>query len=205
MEDADAWQRFPNHRKWFNKLYVNSLVGNRCGPAGIAPEQSGDYIVRPIYNLSGMSAGAEKKFIKAGDVSQVQPGYFWCEWFEGTHYSATYTWIDLVGWQLKNCWQAEKDCLKFTRWIRSGYAPGILRALDELADLPLINVEFINNRIIELHLRDTPDPDCNEIVPVWQNDPVNNDEYFNAGYQYIESYDDADGFIDNPRLGFFVR
>lgn len=205
MDDAGAWQRFPDNRKWFNKLYVNSLVGNRCGPCGVAPERSGEYIVRPIYNLSGMSADAEKKFINSGDATQVPPGYFWCEWFEGVHYSATYTWIDKVGWQLKSCWQAEKDLLKFTRWIRSGYAPGIPRALDELADLPLINAEFIGQRLIEVHLRDTSDPDYNEIVPVWQNDSIDREKYFNNGYHYIESYDDADGFIDNPRLGFFVK
>ena len=31
------------------------------------------------------------------------------------------------------------------------------------------------------------------------------DKYTGMGYTYINSYDDADGFLDTPRLGFMVK
>lgn len=206
MEDHDAWKAYPEYRKWFNKLYVSELLGYYCGPCGVAPDRDGYYIIRPIYNLSGMSAGAQKKFIKAGDATQVPPGYFWCEWFEGTHYSATYQSVDLIEWKTKSCWIAEKLEFKFFRWQRSDYTPPVPSKFNELANLPEINIEFIGDKVIEVHLRDTPDPDYNEVIPIWEDDPTNLiDIYESMGYSYIESFDDADGFIRPARIGFMVK
>ena len=206
MEDYQAWNQYPQHRKWFNKLYVSQLMGHYCGPCGLAPDKDGFYIVRPIYNLSGMSAGASKKFIPAGDATLTPPGYFWCEWFEGDHYSATYRWVDLVGWQLTSCWIGKKSSMKFYKWIRTNYAPAVPNKLIELADLPLINVEFIGDKVIEVHLRDSPDPDYEELIPIWSDDVqemIDNLELM--GYTFISSYDDADGFIKPARIGFMVK
>lgn len=206
MEDYQAWKHYPEHRKWFNKLHVSDLMGHYCGPCGVAPEKDGFYIVRPIYNLSGMSAGASKAWIKAGDVTRVPPGYFWCEWFEGDHYSASYKWIDKVGWMLDSCWIGDKIEFRFKRWTRSNYAPAIPNKLIELADLPVVNVEFIGDKVIEVHLRDTPDPDYDELIPIFEDDPAETiDIYRSKGYSYVESFEDADGFITPARIGFMVK
>lgn len=206
MEDYEAWKTYPEYRKWFNKLYVSELLGYHCGPCGVAPDRDGYYIIRPIYNLSGMSAGAQQKFIKAGDATQVPPGYFWCEWFEGTHYSATYLWVDPLGWKPKSCWTADKLDFKFFSWKRSDHFPSVPWQLFELASLPVINIEFIGDKVIEVHLRDTPDPDYDELIPIWEDDATNLiDIYESMGYSYIESFDNADGFIRPARIGFMVK
>ena len=44
MQDDDAYNLYPHHRKWFNKLYVAELFGYDCGPAGVAPTKDGTYV-----------------------------------------------------------------------------------------------------------------------------------------------------------------
>ena len=76
MEDSEAYIRYPKHRRWFDKLHLSETLGYDCGPCGVAPSKDGYYIVRPIYNLSGMSIGAKKVWIEKGDVSKVPRGIF---------------------------------------------------------------------------------------------------------------------------------
>jgi len=206
MEDHQAWKKYPEYRKWFNKLYVSELLGHDSGPCGVAPNKDGYYIIRPVYNLSGMSVGASKAFIKAGDVTKVPPGYFWCEWFEGDHYSASFKWVDQVGWKLDSCWIGNKLDFRFKSWKRSSYAPPVPDKLMELSNLPIVNIEFIGDKVIEVHLRDTPDPDYDELIPIFEDDAMKMvDIYESMGYSYIESFDDADGFIESARIGFMVK
>ena len=44
------------------------------------------------------------------------------------------------------------------------------------------------------------------MIPVWKSWPfgVRQHKEF-EGYTYIESYDDADGQLEDPRLGFLVK
>jgi hypothetical protein len=68
---------------------------------------------------------------------------------------------------------------------------------------------MIDDKIIETHLRSNPDPgdgnDYEEMIPVWRDEEVIIDEYLEHGYAWIESYDDADNQLTNPRLGFLVK
>jgi hypothetical protein len=211
MDDTEAWNKYPRYRDWMNKLWFSMKMGYDCGPSGVPPSRDGHYIVRPIYNLSGMGLGAKKEFIRAGDVSIVPPGYFWCEWFEGTHYSATYGPFnhDKKGyWQPKHCFSGDKDenSLTFFKvWRRVDDVPELPRLFHELSSIPTINVEFIGHRPIEVHLRDTPDPLAAEFIPIWKGQEKMVDIYTHMGYSYIESYDDADGFLDTPRIGFVLK
>ena len=93
-EDFEAWEKYPQHHKWFDKLYLAELMGYKCGPTGTAPDVTDHYVVRPIYNLSGMGVGAKIVKIDAGDFTKVPPGYFWCEFMPGIQYSATYQWLE---------------------------------------------------------------------------------------------------------------
>ena len=211
MQDDDCWEAYPQHHKWFNKLYVAERLRYKCGPCGVAPKEDNHYIVRPIYNLSGMGLGAEIKYIKAGDTTQVPPGYFWCEYFTGFHYSAIYEFIhDNVGtWKLLSCWKAEQtpnNLTKFIKWTRSDWAPKVPRVFNELSGVKVINVEFKGDNPIEVHLRDTPDPDYDELIPVWASDFGTKKEYMEKhGYDFVESYDNADGFLTDPRIGFLIK
>ena len=206
-EDFEAWEKYPQHHKWFDKLYLAELMGYKCGPSGFAPDVSDYYVVRPIYNLSGMGVGATVTRIDAGDLSKVPPGYFWCEFIAGIQYSATYEWVDNC-WTLKSCWQgthAYNDLSKFVSWIRSTYKPKLPAYFDQLHDVGVINVEFKGDSPIEVHLRESPDPNYDELIPVWADNSVNMQAYLTRGYRYIEAFDNANGFLQTPRLGFLVK
>ena len=208
MEDYQTYNLYPRHRKWFNKLWLSETLGYECGPSGISPTLSGSYIVRPIMNLSGMSVGARKEFIEAGDVARVEPGYFWCQWFEDIQCSVTFQ-KENNKWKQKNCWRCDRnydDLYKFKRWFRYEHKIFSLpEHFNELLDLELINVEFIGENPIEVHLRDSPDPKCDEFIPVWKHEEKIVDKYKRMGYSYTESYDDADGFLQQPRVGFLIK
>lgn len=209
MDDEHAYRMFPSHRRWFNKLWLAEQLGYDCAPSGIAPSKSGYYIVRPIMNLSGMGAGAKKKYIEARDMSATPPGYFWCEWFEGLQYSVTYEWTGF--WKQVSCYLGERDennLYRFRRWTRIDdieFEPEPL--FDEIggSNVSTLNIEFIGDRIIEVHLRDTPDPKYEELIPIWEDSKILVDKYEKLGYTYIESHDDADGFLDIPRIGFMIK
>lgn len=199
FEDVDAWVAYPHHRRWFNKLDLSLRLGYHCGPSGTSPERDGWYVVRPIYNLDGMGVGARKVFLAAGDARSVEPGHFWCEHFSGPQLSVTFRWSK--GWQAISCWQgelADGSLSRFLRWRRVGWHGSLPAILDELADCSTINVELIDGRIIEVHLRASPDPDWGEeIVPVWADEEPPS--------EMTPAFDDAGGHLKVPRLGFVVR
>lgn len=199
VTDARAWIAYPQHRHWFDKLHFSLRMNYQCGPCGVAPAATGEYVVRPIYNLDGMSAGARILQIEAQDDSKVEPGYFWCERFFGPHISVTYRWDD--GWQQISAWQgflAEGSLARFVRWERSAdlLTPPAICA--ELTGVSHLNVEYVGGMPIEVHLRASPDPDWgNVLIPVWADEP--------QPEGLLESYDDASGFIPVARTGFIIR
>lgn len=204
MEDSDAWIKYPQYRKFFDKLYLAQLLGYDCGPSGLAPSRSDWYIVRPTYNLSGMSAGARIQYIESGDYSCVEPGYFWCEVFTGQHISVTYNHLKPI-----NAWEAEVEQIdnapRFTRWYR------VYRNLPKLPDKfntissTYINAEFIGDKLIEIHFRPSPDPEYDELIPVWSDREYDSKLLSKQGYKFISSFDNANGFIKHHRIGFYVK
>lgn len=209
MNDIQAYKEYKHLRHWYNKLWFSEQMGYDCGPASIAPERSGWYIVRPIINLSGMGVGARKIWIDSGDFTKVKPGYFWCEWFEGRQFSVTYEWQDYHnGWKGISCWEGIKEdsnLSRFSKWIKTDHYPHIGIFFHELADIWRINVEYIEDKPIEVHLRTSPDPDYNELIPIWEDDQKKIDFLGDMGYSYINHYDNAEGFLDIPRIGFMVK
>lgn len=201
--DAEAWLLLPSYRAWFDKLLVSQRLGYLCGPGGVAPKVSGAYIVRPIYNLSGMGAGARRQWIDACDDRGVEPGYFWCEYFTGDQHSVSYEWNDtLQRWLPLSSWKgtlAEGSLTRFLKWERSSFAPQPPAICNELSKIGQINVEYIGDKAIEIHLRLSPDPEWgDEIIPVWSDQTPPDADFF-------ESFDDADGHIGIARLGFVVK
>lgn len=206
MLDNQAYVKYPRHRKWFNKLWLSEKLNYECGPCGVSPKKSDFYIIRPIYNLIGMSLGARKIWIEKDDYKKTPAGYFWCEWFDGSQYSVTYE--HDVCWKPISCWKGYrniKNLTRFEKWEKVDYYPELPIFFNELSDVGRINVEFIDNNIIEVHLRTSPDPEYNEIIPIWKDSEKELDNYLKLGYSWINSFDDADGFLDNPRIGFAVK
>lgn len=207
LEDSSAWDLYPQYRRWFDKLYLSNYLGYRCGPSGYAPSQSSNYIVRPTYNLSGMSAGASILHIDAGDLRVVPPGYFWCEIFTGEHISVEYK---SDGSKQIPCrsWLGEKtdrDPLRFTRWSISETDIELPEPFLHMTDIPHMNAEFIGGKLIEVHFRGTPDPKHSEFIPVWEDNEDIMYRYIQQGYTFIKSEDDANGFIPVKRKGFLVN
>ena len=223
LADYELWDRYPKYHKWFNKLYISELLNYKCGPSGTAPTVSDYYVVRPIYNLAGMGLGASVKWIDAGDKSAVPPGYFWCEYFKGFHYSATYKFrhgginTSKPYWEPLHCWigyNSSNNLTKFTKWERSSsYIPEVPREFNELSGF-IINIEFKGQNPIEVHLRGSGNPDgsldsnYNEYIPVWASDAIDIDSYIALGYTYLpdeEDMSDVYPYTTERRLGFLVK
>ena len=214
MYDSDSWLEYPEHHKWFNKLWLAEELGHLCGPAGINVPEKGYYIVRPIYNLVGMGAGATRQWL-VPENNALSPGYFWCEEFRGKHYSIDYEWyVDKPPfWRPIVSYRGLLEPFslsKFTSWIKVDYSIPLSSMFYELSNVGKINVECIDDKIIEIHLRPNPDPGdditYDELVPIWQDDYNKSiPSFLEQGYKWVDSYDDADGELRNPRVGFFVR
>jgi len=203
-KDVDAWYRYPQYRQWFNKLYVADLFGYCCGPAGIPVPECGNYVVRPIYNLAGMGVGAKLVYITPDDLSLIPPGHFWVECFQGTHYSVDYV-RDEHGFSQSNCYTGVNDpddLSRFYHWKRSDYQFCLPKEIANI-DVPKINIEAIGDKVIEIHLRDGFDHlmHCDEMIPVFAKDPLKS----LPGYKFVENAADGYGWLDNPRLGYWVR
>jgi hypothetical protein len=215
LEEWEIWDAYPQHRLWFNKLYLAYTLGYKCGPGGYPPSSSNYYVVRPIYNLPGMGLGSSLKWIPEGERSSVPPGYFWCEFLSGSHYSTVYKWNGL--WVPEVSWVGYNDSsnfTKFSKWERSDYYPPVPKELDVLQDVKYINIEFKGNNPIEVHLRASGNPDgsvstkYNEFIPVWKEDKLDIDFFEEQGYVFIPNsidMDDVVSYISNTRLGFLVK
>jgi hypothetical protein len=207
IDDAQAYLDYAKIRHLYNKLWLSEELGYYCGPAGLAPDRSGFYIVRPIMNLRGMSAGTHKLWLDAGDTRKVPPGYFWCEFFEGRHLSVTYEKVN-SDYSIKHCYEGFKDENgKFIQWKKVSDELDLPKKIKKelCKQVKICNAEFIGGKLIEIHLRGTPDPESEELFPVWKDNQIIVDKLTKLGYNYTDSYDDADGFLDNPRLGFMIK
>ena len=89
--------------------------------------------------------------------------------------------------------------------------PSAHQILNQLSDVEYINVEYIEDKIIEVHLRAGRDPMYDHIVPVWDDRIITRARYEAKGYKFIPYYEAAYGQIkDNDgnkyaRLGFMVK
>lgn len=196
--ETKAWLTTDAEHLWvMDKLILARTMGYICGPVGLDVPYPGEYIVRPCVNMIGLGLGAQKVFLEQS-TDHLPLGHFWCEWFEGDHYSVDYFWgqQELTVKGIKN-----KDTFThWDLWIRSDKSFSFPEELEFVSlSIPWINCEFIDGKLIEVHLRRNEDfsflENQQEFIPVWKGDskepPV--------GYQYIE-YPDLHG-----RVGGFVR
>ena len=194
-DDLDVWEVLEPGNLWFlNKLHLSKRLGYSCGPAGIPVPEPAEYVVRPCVNLLGMGKGAEIKWLENGSEELVEPGYFWCEKFEGRHISVDYTDREPV-LAVEGVRKRYDPLWMWREWKKVGDAPEYPRICDQIVGYqPHINVEFIGDKVIEIHFRHNPDwrdmpEDVTSLVPVY--DPT-----------------DDENFIPNPednRLGFIMK
>jgi hypothetical protein len=198
VSDRDVYDQCPVHWLWiFDKLIIARKQGVLAAPAGIPVPRSGEYIVRPITNMRMMGRGAQKMWIQAGDDEPVPDGFFWSEVLTGPHLSVDYHWgeqsLTVQGFR------EDQDRLdRFSRWCRVDLdrpLPALLHGLED--HLEWINVEYIGDRVIEVHLRyndDFANHDADEIWPVW---PESGREPMPGCEWYASAAGD--------RLGFWIK
>ena len=198
ISDCDVYDSCPTEWLWiYDKLIIARRQGIRAAPAGIPVPESAEYIVRPITNIRMMGRGARRIWIQAGDDEPVPDGFFWSEVLEGPHLSVDYHW----GQQVLTVEGHRDDAYRldrFSRWNRVDVIrplPTMLHGLEDHAEW--INVEYIGDRVIEVHLRlndDFANHDADEIVPVWPGQDTTPPE----GWSWY-------GSVAGERLGFWTK
>ena len=197
IDDKDVWAQCPVDYLWiYDKLILARKQGYLAAPAGIAVPKADWYIVRPITNIRMMSRGAQKLWLTPADTDLVPDGFFWTEWFQGRHTSVDFHYgqqhLAVEGFR-------NSDRLdRFSRWerIEDRYEyPPVLGDLWRMTSW--INVEYVDGKIIEVHLRwndDFSNHNSDVIYPVWRDDP-------SAQPSGTIWYDSPSG----DRLGFWVK
>lgn len=197
IDDKDVWAQCPIDYLWvYDKLILARKLGYTAGPAGIAVPREGWYIVRPITNIRMMSRGANKVWLTPTDTDLVPDGSFWAEWFTGRHTSVDFHYgvqtLAVEGFRDNdrldrfNCWKRINDQYQF---------PKVLGELWRMT--PWINIEYIDGKIIEVHLRwndDFSNHNADTIYPVWRDE-------LKAQPTGTRWYDSPSG----DRLGFWVK
>lgn len=213
--DAEAWKAYPHHRWIHDKLQLADRLGYDCGPAGVYVDQTNEYVIRPITNLSGMGVNARIQTIYTDDLYTVKPGEFWCEKFLGHQFTVDYEWQHGISGPTPvpmfaaQGFRTSPELYRFHAWRRM--PPPNFKLPDwivEFADVARFNVEFIGDRIIEIHLRSGVDfpGDTTQIIPIWDDmDDASLQPFIDHGFTVYSSYDDADGHLHCKRIGFLIR
>ena len=198
MSDRDVWTQCSSDWLWiYDKLIVARQQHILAAPAGIPVPRDGWYIIRPITNIRIMGRGARKLFIHKGDDAVVPDGFFWSEVLSGRHISVDYHWgrqeLTVEGFR------DDPDRLdRFSRWSKVQDRIPLPTWLADLGQqAQWLNVEYIGDKIIELHLRyndDFANHTSDEIIPVWQGESATQPR----GYSW---YDSPAG----ERLGFWTK
>jgi hypothetical protein len=158
---------------------------------------AGEYIVRPITNIRMMGRGAQRLWLEPGDDHSVPDGYFWSEILTGPHVSVDYHWGQ-QGLTVQGFRDDAHKLDRFSRWCRVNRdrpLPAMLHDLKYYQEW--INVEYIGDRVIEVHLRyndDFANHDADEIIPVWRDQPMPQPQDYTW-------YSSAAG----DRLGFWIK
>jgi hypothetical protein len=195
LDSKDEWESIHSKDLWvYNKLFLSHRLGYLCGPPGVPVPTPGHYIVRPSFNLLGMSRFARIEWIESS-TEHLHPAEFWCEIFEGEHISVDFQnrlpVLVVLGER-----DPENPLYKWKKWSKINQKiefPPILSELE--GNYEWINCEFIGNRLIEVHFRQNPDFRYNNSVaiPVWDDQNGQNFEK----YTFVEDK-------DYLRKGFFV-
>jgi len=226
--DQDAWEAYPQHRWIFNKLEVALRQGFHAGPAcsRVTFEGKKKVVIRPIYNLFGMGVGAHITELDSASCNpallrnEIVPiGHFWCEYFEGPHYSIDYHRTrspvgSIFAWEPFHAMEGlndESNLHRFNSWRRVTIPTIKLpHFLNDITDVEHINIECKGDKIFEIHLRTGNDilhgmPVGSWAFPVWNDQEylTQNPAFVPNFYSDINLYKSAQS--DFYRLGFLLK
>jgi len=190
-----------------NRLELARRMRYPCGGVGETPDHPGTWFTKPLKNPAGMGVGACRNVYVAGP----SPGWarplgdaaMWMPVFHGEHFSVDFQRGRGGRWHQRLTVRCQYDCRRArpARWgieRRAFAVPEPLRGID----VEWLNVELIGGRVIEAHGRRNTDFDNAPLAAklarvVWTDQPRPQD--------MVADYDDADGLLAIPRLGFVYR
>lgn len=166
VDDVTTYNMYPQYKWVYNKM---SLCNAQCIPNGPEGTKWPDtpIISKPIINLWGMSEGVYtpktswEQFTNEGE--EYRAGNFWMPFYKGRHFSTDFV---LVNGEIK--WSATlegvgyKELGTFSHWrivelpkIFSDYITSwVQEYISQFTGI--INIESIDEKIIECHLRLSP-------------------------------------------------
>lgn len=160
FNDIDAWVQMPaEYHRFYDKLWITETQGIPCGPMGIYPAEY-PVIFKPIINLYGMSRGIQ--VINDDDEYDtfLKDGFFWSEYLTGVHRCIDCVLVDgkiVFTSSLISTSSARKDGSFDYHSSDPEYsvAPNISEWIEVFLDCytGCANVETIDDKIIEVHLR----------------------------------------------------
>lgn len=196
--EMKAWNECDSKDLWiFDKLIVAKKAGHLCGPRGIPVPKPGEYFVKPVTNIEGMGEKARVEYLEE-DTCHLHPGEFWCEIFTGDHISIDYQGyrpiLSVIGTKHEG-----HPYSRFSYWEKTKKVHPIPHFLGLIPfKYKTINCEFIDGKLIEIHLRGNPDfsHGNKSMIPVWKDEQDPKPE----GYTFIS--DDGE---EVERLGIWIR
>lgn len=198
ISDVDVYDKCQKEWLWvYDKLIVAKRQNLIAGASGMPTPKAANYIVRPITNLHMMGNSAKKLWLEKGDIKSTPPGFFWCEVLEGRQISVDYHW-GIQSLTVEGFRRDESRLDRFSKWQKVDLdlpLPAMLHDLKYYQEW--INVEYIGNKVIEIHLRQNDDflnHSSDLIIPIWKEDAMSEKE----GFSFYESKA-AD------RIGFWVK
>ena len=148
-------------------------------------------------NIEGMGKNARIEYLE-NRTDHLHPGEFWCEIFTGDHISIDYRGyepiLSVIGTKHK-----VHPYARFTHWTKTEQTYPLPPFIGLV---PLryktINCEFIDGKLIEIHLRNNPDFSYGNtsMIPVWKDEQDPKPE----GYSFI-----SDNGEELERLGIWIR
>ena len=190
IEAEDLWV--------YNKLQLSRVLGYNCGPVGFPVPEPTFYVVRPVVNFLGMGRNARIMWLN-GSTDFIHPGEFWCEVFTGEHLSVDFR--DMKSTLVVKGHRHEKNPLyKWDKWEKVDRKVEFPKILEKIGKkYEWINCEFIDGKLIEVHIRQNPDFRFgNDVaVPIWDDNKWNHESIY-SDHTYIEDR-------DHKRRGFYVK
>ena len=155
--DFDAWIKYKEYRKIYDKLFVAYSQNIDSAPMGIYPKKY-PVIFKPIINLYGMSRGFKIIYSSKDYDKNIKDGIFWMEYFPGKQINLDLIIINgdiqfysalLSHHNLDGTFNYHESLPNYTigsniiRWTKKNLQTYI----------GCLNLEVIDNNIIEAHLR----------------------------------------------------
>jgi hypothetical protein len=158
LNDIDSYLRYPNENIVYDKYYLSKIQNIQSAPIPIYPSKY-PVIIKPIYNLYGMSKGFKIIKNKKEFKENIQLlGFFWQKYFNGNQINVDMVVkngeiLDYFALDSKPSINGSFEYHRYTKNYK--LTENIKKIIKLLLQnyKGVCNVEIINNKIIEMHLR----------------------------------------------------